>query len=719
MSISVGGQRTTQIVVATTVLLSFISFWRAGAIVLCDLASSAFYAGGITEGFVGKSAPWFVLAVMLFSYAVRAVYVESCTMFVRGGVYRVVKEALGSTAAKFAVSALLFDYVLTGPISGVTAGLYLAGLINDLARSWHAPALAVHPQWFACIFTIAVMLYFWRKNVIGMHESSSKALRIMQLTTVMALALIVWAGFTIWRNGYQPVPLPTPENITFHQGALGWLEGTFWPSITGIAVLVGLGHALLAMSGEESLAQVHREIAAPKLKNLERAGMLIFLYSMLFTTLVSFLAVMLIPDSERMNQYAGNLISGLAMHMAGPLGARLAFQGFVVIVGTIILAGAINTAIIGSNGVINRVAEDGILPAWFRRPHPRFGTTHRVIGFVVLLQIVTVVLSRGNMVELGDAYAFGVVWSFAMMALSMYVLRFKRPEPREWKVPLNIRLRNGREIPVGLALVALFLFSMAFINLFTKKTATIWGLSFTVGIFAVLEWTERRQRARGSQAGPGEEFALEGVLNDVRPGGILIPVRNPYQLDHLRHALKHADCEQQDLVVVTVRTDAEAEVYDSQVADLFSRVVHLAEKAGKSVKLVAVSGREANEAVVGLAQWLQSSTVVMGLSGKYRSVEAPREQAKLFGDAWELLPDPKPPLSLEIVEGENRAFFNLGPHPPRLWPQDLELLHRLWLVMSADNPGLRHRDVIHEALTRLNHDLAVTQGCYRPEMQSK
>ena len=102
-----------RIVVATSVMLSFISFWRAAAIVLNDLASTAFYIGGITEEAIGKAAPWFVLAVILFASAVRAVYVESCAMFTRGGVYRVVKEAMGGTVAKLAVSALIFDYILT------------------------------------------------------------------------------------------------------------------------------------------------------------------------------------------------------------------------------------------------------------------------------------------------------------------------------------------------------------------------------------------------------------------------------------------------------------------------------------------------------------------------------------------------------------------------------------------------------------------------------
>src|SRR5256886_6262486 len=146
--------------VATTVMLSFISFWRAAAIVLSDLASSAYYVGGIAEQAIGKAAPWFILAIMLFSYAVRAVYIESCSMFVRGGVYRVVHEAMGATLAKFSVSALMFDYILTGPISGVSAGLYLVGLLNELFQyvHWHPIPMNGGAAGFAHLVT----LYFLR-----------------------------------------------------------------------------------------------------------------------------------------------------------------------------------------------------------------------------------------------------------------------------------------------------------------------------------------------------------------------------------------------------------------------------------------------------------------------------------------------------------------------------------------------------------------------------
>ena len=207
--------RSTPVVLASTVMLSFISFWRAAAIVLNDLGSTAYYVGGISEQAVGKSAPWFILGIMLFSYAVRAVYIESCSMFVRGGVYKVVHEAMGGTLAKFSVSALMFDYVLTGPISGVSAGLYLAGLINDAREYFHLSDIAIPPAPFAVLFAIVATLYFWWKNIIGIPESSHKALRIMQVTTVMVVILLSWCLWTIAKVGYQPVPFPLSEKHSF------------------------------------------------------------------------------------------------------------------------------------------------------------------------------------------------------------------------------------------------------------------------------------------------------------------------------------------------------------------------------------------------------------------------------------------------------------------------------------------------------------------------
>jgi amino acid transporter len=709
-----------KVVVATTVMLSFISFWRAAAIVLSDLASSAYYVGGIAEGAIGKAAPWFILAIMLFSYAVRAIYIESCSMFVRGGVYKVVHEAMGGTLAKFSVSALMFDYVLTGPISAVSAGLYLGGLINEIGENLHMTEVHVYPPYFAAAFAAVVTIYFWHKNVIGIHESSEKALRIMQITTVMVVILIVWCLITIFKNGYQPVPLPTPANLKFNPEALGWLKGTVAPSITVIAIMIGLGHSLLAMSGEESLAQVNREIAHPKLKNLERAGFVIFIYSMLFTSLVSFFAVMIIPDSARPN-FLDNLIGGLSMFLVGPLPLKLLFHGFVVLVGTLILAGAVNTAIIGSNGVLNRVAEDGVLPDWFRHPHKKYGTTSRLINLIVGLQLATIIISRGDMVMLGEAYAFGVVWSFAMKALSVLVLRYKQPGGREWKVPMNFHI-GKTEVPFGLMVITVALFALAIINVLTKKVATISGVSFTILFFIVFELSDIYNRKRKlTHEQELEKFRLD-TRSDlsaqsiaVRPGNVVVAVRNPHRLQHLARILQKTDTRKLDIVVLSVRQVTQAgsgehaldtdQIFAEDETSVFTHVVTLAEKAGKHVELMVVPGSDPYEAIVQTAARMQSSRIVMGLSPKL----TPSEQGAQVGRYWEQLPEPRPAISLEIVLENQKdvVFFNLGPHPPRLWPEDIDLAHRLWLEVSGKGPGakLHHRDIVGVALRRMEAEL--------------
>jgi amino acid transporter len=660
--------RINRFVVPVTILLTFISFWRAAAIVLSDLGSSAYYVGGIAEKAIGKSAPWFILGIMLLSYSVRAVYIESCSMFVRGGVYRVVRYAMGSTAAKISVSALMFDYVLTGPISAVSAGLYLAGLINETAQ--HSRFLTVHlpPQLFAAGFAILVTLYFWHTNRVGIPFSSGKALRIMQITAAMVVILIAWSLYTIHRHGAQPIPAPIMSNFKFSEEAMGWLKGTMAPRVAIVAILIGLGHSLLAMSGEESLAQVYREIAAPKLRNLKRAGLVIFIFSMLFTSLVSFFAVMIIPDSER-SKYFDNLISGISMFLAGRFGLKLAFHAFVVLVGVLILSGAVNTAIIGSNGVLNRLVEDGVLPDWFREPHRKYGTTFRLINLIIALQLATIVVSRGNVYMLGEAYAFGVAWSFAMKALAVLVLRFKEPQAERWRVPLNISV-SGTEIPVGLALITTVLFLLAGINLLTKTTATISGVAFTIIFFTAFSLSEKLyapEVARKPKLGEAEteRFRLQVRENlsplslQVRSGNILVAVHDPNHLSALQKALEEADPRKHDIVALSVNSNVAefanevadpAQVMDECETSVFSQVIHAAEKVGKPVRPIAIAGKNPYSLILQAARQLCSSRVVIGIS---RVMNLSEQQEKITA-AWQRL-SPTVALSVEIVPDENRG----------------------------------------------------------------
>jgi len=727
-----GTRRAVNVLVVSSVALAFISFWRAAAIVLCDLASTAYYIGGISEQAIGKAAPWFILGVMLFSYAVRAVYVESCTMFTRGGVYRVVKDAIGGGLAKLSVSALMFDYILTGPISAVAAGQYMVGLFIDmlnlgLRHFGHHPIDSTSIPGLrnlgTVLFAIFITLYFWRLNIVGIHESSDKALRIMQLTTIMGICIIAWSLLTIFMK-HVPLQAPplhpvfTDSGIGGNESSKGWLEN--FPRILGaLGILVAFGHTLLAMSGEESLAQVNREIEAPKLKNLLRAGFVIFLYSMLLTSLISFFAIVIIPDGWRVKTmvvqnghpasvqgkdyvevdylrehdanhprdwgmqvnritdskgeieiiptgttimldpthhvqrddggYRDNLINGLVQFLSGPPLLKIFMECFVVTVGFLILAGAVNTSMVGSNGVLNRLAEDGVLTPWFQHPHPRFGTTHRLINLIMVLQLIVIFASWGDVDTLGEAYAFGVIWSFVFMTMSMAFLRFKDRSPRQYRVPLNIHERDKSgeiDIPIGIFIVFLILASTALINLLTKKTATIWGVGFTITFLTVFIIVERiSHRRHGGKHAHLEQFnersseeVSVAALGLKHPKPVLIAARGPKSLPVLERVLAEIDTDTRDVVVVTCKvlpartlgvTPNETSV-DDQDRDLLTKIVTIAERVGKEVHPVVLPTNNPLFAIATAARDLKANEVVLGVSEKMHA----ETQLEQFALAW-------------------------------------------------------------------------------------
>ncbi len=750
------GGRKINVLLVTSVALSFISFWRAAAIVLCDLASTAYYIGGISEQAVGKAAPWFILAVMLFVYPVTAVYMESCTMFTRGGVYKVVKGAVGRNLAKLSVSALMFDYILTGPISSVSAAKYLLGLFGDLLlmlTRGHAHEIHFDSTNFpevintlSVLVSIAITAYFWRANLKGIHESSDQALRIMKFTTVMGVIVIGWSVLSLaMGRGHLEMPPLHPvftqaSRVPGREPSSGWLEHL--PGILGgMGILIAFGHSLLAMSGEESLAQVNREIEAPKLLNLRRTGRTIFVYSLLLTGSISFLAVLLIPDgnrvmtqivnneadpriennrgktwfevdylrkSERPNGpdwgyivergkasgkiiptgvrmdidrsrqhveredggYRDNLINGLVQSLVGPEWLKIVMEIVVVLVGFLILSGAVNTSILGSNGVLNRLAEDGVLTPWFQHPHPRFGSTHRIINIVAIMQVVVILFSFGDVNTLGEAYAFGVVWSFVFMTLSMMVLRFKDKSPRQYQTPINIPIKTSTgllQVPIGTAVVFLILASTALVNLATKQTATIWGLSFTAGfliLFLLAEaWSKKRHGGAHEHLEQFNERSSDNVsiaaLGLTHANPIVIAARGPRSLPVLRKVLLEIDTDKRDAVVITCKvlppltpgiTDMERSL-DETDRELLTRIVTVAEEVGKKVHPLVLPTNNPLYAICTAARDLKATEVVLGVSEKVHAEEQLEQFALAWGSATaELAPgESPPPMTVRIL----------------------------------------------------------------------
>jgi amino acid transporter len=683
-------------------------------------------------------------------------------MFVRGGVYRIVKEALGAIPARFAVSALMFDYILTGPISSVAAGQYVIGLVGALLKVEFSQA---QMELGSAAIAVCVTLYFWRVNIKGIHESSDKALKIMGATTVMGVIMIVWCLVTLavhpekaklpdWHPDLSvktAVESPDgtvlrpeiPDALGHPLDPIGFLGRTQlgdnlrpghinWMGLIGVlGILVAFGHSVLAMSGEETLAQVYREVESPKLKNFKKAAFIVFLYSMLLTTLISFFAVMIIPDSERIAKYSGNLIGGLAMSVVGPEWARLCLNALVVGVGFLILSGAVNTAIIGSNGVLNRVSEDGVLPDWFLRPHPKYGTTYRLLNLVVGLQIFTIVASRGKILTLGEAYAFGVVWSFVFNSLSMLVLRFKMPQKREYEVPLNIKL-GKYDFPLGILLIFLVLLASALANLMTKEVATVAGLSFTTLLFVVFWISDHAHRRRGKHPDLHEhlEHFNQSQAEEVTPEAIgitkpfrkLVAIRSPHNLAMLDRTLAETDPTTTDVVVMTasVLPAASADKNPAITEDdraLLTAVVTMAEHAGKPVHPLVVPTNEPFYALARTAKAIGAQELIMGASNRFEP-DAVLDQVALYWlNLWKGHPAP---LTIRVLgkDRDTRLDIAGGSQIPRA--RDLELtrahvlaeLRESWrgvkrLLLAYDGSPLS-ADFLDTVLSFLDPEITVT-----------
>src|SRR5262245_42617718 len=425
------------------------------------------------------------------------------------------------------------------------------------------------------------------------------------------------------------------------------------------------------MSGEETLAQVYREVETPKLPNFKKAAFVVFLYSLLLTGTFNFIAMLLIPDHDRMSIYKDNWLGGLAMQMLGPPWMRLLLNGFVVFVGFLILSGAVNTSIVGSNGVLSRVAEDGGLPDWFLKPHKRYGTTSRVLWLITGMQLFTILVSRGDVIMLGEAYAFGVVWSFVFKTLSMVVLRFKDHTPREFLVPLNIRWGQVH-LPIGLSVVFLIVFLSAIANFVTKPVATVSGMIFTAAFLVVFVATERyhHRKRRGEHHEHEEQFNRGAVdqatgesLGLKKPYRKLVAIRSPHNLFMLEKALADTDPHTTEVVVMTAKLEppggaARAEEIDLDTYDrqLMTAVVNRAEKLGKRVMPLIVPTNNPLNAVLTTAKDTGAQEVMLGASNKF-TAEEQLDQIALY---WISLNAGQPQgLTVHIVSADRDVSFDL------------------------------------------------------------
>ena len=390
-------------------------------------------------------------------------------------------------------------------------------------------------------------------------------------------------------------------------------------------------------------------------------------------------------------------------------------NAFVVVIGFLILSGAVNTAIIGSNGVLE--------PRGGRRRHARLvpQAAHEIWHDLPMLALVVGLQSSRSSpaaairLVLGEAYAFGVVWSFVFKALAMVVLRFRDPKPRDFKVPLNVKI-GKYEVPIGLGLIFLVLLAAAIVNLLTKETCDDLGSRLHRGLLGYLHRHGTNAPTAAAKASitciknnlirnPLREISLHGLDLDKKPYRKLVAIRSPNNLFMLEKALAESDPETTAVIVMTAKVEPGAvieqpehdlDTYDQQ---LMTAVVERAEKSGKEVTPLIVPTNNPLFAVINTAKTLDVQELIVGVSNK-NTADEQLDQIALY---WFNLCEGNPkPLTVRIVSRDREVHLDLagGNRIPKISERQARSVAEL----RAAGVGVSRVLLVHDG-TSGSHDL--------------
>jgi len=686
-----------RVVITTTALRSWVSPSQATALALAGLGAVSVFAGGVAQRLVGPFAPWAVLGVVVAGFALRAVDLESCALFVPGGLYGLSKRAFGASAAAIGASTVLVDTVLLGALVTTAAGHSVAAvgrLLPHVADS--TQPLAGADVAVAAAVCVTGIVWWWLRQ--GRVISNEWLTRGVALSVATIAGLAIWAlGVFISRNGVAALRFVAAP------------PGSVADAFRGIAV------CLFAAGSAEALSHVSADVPSPRILNLRRTARTVNVCAVGLTAGITFIVQALLP-SGAFDVLANAPLISLLPVIAPAVDVVLA----VVLVGatTFFLSAAAYRTAAEAQRLLLRLSEDGWLPRSLRMPHPRFGTPFRLVGIVTVVQVAVIFLGAGQIEWLAKAYGVAVACGAILKIAALVRLRQTQREAPAFRVGFNPRL-FGRERPIGLIATALVFVVLLVLLVSRGEPASLAAVAGFAMLAALLAVSGRYTRASAAADAAGDldllpapSIGIDRV--NVRPGSILVPVRKPGALAHLAAAL--AAARNRDVVVMTVRVigvdvsdDTSDDVSaDSQATDderrLLASAALLAERHGVVVRLLIVPATNVSDAVAAAVIQLHASDVYVGESETLSA----DDQARLLGDAWERAAKAEPfDVRLVIHHAAGRtAVYHVGAHQPSLTNADLDLIHALWLdVSKAIGPHVHHRDVVRAALTHMEEQL--------------
>ena len=691
-----------RVVLSSAALIPLRSMWKSAAPPLAQLGIGAFFIAGVVAPF-GPSAWWLVLAATIVSMGVRAIDVESWALLIPGGLVGRTRHAFGPRAARAAMALTLVERLVIGALASVIVGHYAADVAVQGVAGLRFEG-SVSAEELATLFAAIVIGSLWLRRRIGRDLDADTSARAVWvgvgiLTVIMAVGLVA-----LLRHGGSAVAPAFSPLENFSSGDL---------VSVGLLVLIAFAHTLPMFGGGESLARAARDVAPPRVPTLRRTALLTVLFSLLVTTVGTLLFSVLVPGAEQ-TLWIDSPLAGLAQHVTSAGLTREFFSAAAVLAAACMLIPVAHDALTDAERILHRASADDALPSTLLSLHTRFGTPARAVDITAAAMILVVVASGGRVPWLAHAYGIGIATTAALTIAALIRLRPSRSSELSFKTPINLHLRTG-ELPVGLLGAAVIVCGCALITVLAGDGASI----ATLALSAVLVGWFLLGQSTASIADIDEpdtfdllrsaDLSLDQV--QARPGNILTPVRNPHALAHVVGALQAGG--DRDIVVMTVRLlDADAGA-DSSSAEgapskyerqLLAEVTSLAERYGRSVRLLIVPARNVADAIVATVLRLRSSDVFVGESSSLSVAD----QARMLGDAWEQAQKPDPlDVRLVIYHRSGRTdSFHLGAHPPSLSTRDLDLIHRVWLdAVKSIGPHVHHHDVVRAALTQMEQQL--------------
>jgi magnesium transporter len=698
-----------RIVLATRALVSFASASRAAALAIPDLGFAAFYIAAVVTAAVGGTAPWFVLGAVAVGILCRAIDVESWALLVPGGVAGRVERAFGPRASLAASAAVLIERLLAGALACEVFGHYAgtaAFAVSGVRRF-------VRQATISDVATAAALLllgYLWIRARTGhLLSVRERARHIWMSAGVLAVLVVgVWAT-GIARIGWPGVVLP-PLPVDF--GGHGW-PGFVAAAGLFVGAFRSLAYAVPAVGGGDGLWRVAGELEPPRIRGLRRTAVIVGAFAIVVTAGSTFLFTGVIPLAAQ-PAWAGAPLLGLAAQLAAPSWLRAVIALALIGVAAFLLAQAARSALMGAETAISRLAARGVLSGAFRITHPTFGTLVRTVDTVGFTVAIVIVTSSGRVEWLARAY--GMSLALAILLHVAALVRLRKPVGGETAIDGALPRRFvGAMWALGLWIVIVGLGGAELALLIHRDPPTVAAalMLLTLSLTLVLSRGHVVPVAPLSefdafQLRPSDELSLERL--EPRPGCLLVSVRNPHALMHVAAALRTP--RDRDVVVMTARLrdiDVEEDALDDTTPTateqlLFSRVLAIAERYARPVRLLVVPGSDVFDAIVAAILRLQASELYVGESATL-SAEA---QARLLGEAWERVPHGSlGDVRLVIQHASGRSdVFHIGAHAPALSARDLELIHSIWLD-AAKTLGrhIHHHDVVRAALTQMAQQL--------------